>query len=62
MEGTRKAVKMENERGDLGVKLSKSGGKDKTLTKKIGNVHVEIIEIKYYVLAYMKPFLQTLLD
>ncbi len=49
MEGTRKAVEMENELGNLGVKLSKSGGKDKTLKKKN-------LEIQYYeVLAYMKP-------
>lgn len=38
MEGTRKAVEMENELGKLGVKLSKSGGKDKT-HKKTENVH-----------------------
>ncbi len=35
MEGTRKAVEMENERGNLGVKLSKSGGKEKKLRNSI---------------------------
>lgn len=36
MEGTRKAVEMENGLGKLGVKLSKSGGREKTLSKKNG--------------------------